>query len=401
MTRQPSTTYSIEKEAHLADARMGKLRVSDNEVSTPVLWLGHRVGGNPKPWQAFHLPGVLMNAWDILSTGRASQKVRKAGIREYLNLETSCATFLDSGGYLYLKRDDIEPDPLKVLGLYEDSAPTVGAVLDYPLDPFLPAKVNEKRWRQTMANTRLMYERNGDLTLMPIVHAHSVDQAKRACADLRRIVGEPVVIGIGSLVPLMRTRHDGQVLSGQSPTQSDAPIKRHQSSRHLVIEVIRTIRAEFPNAFLHVFGVGGTTTMHLMFALGVDSLDSIGWRLKAGYGAVQLPGFGDRFTGDRQRKRRTLLKDDEKAKETLLECQCPVCQEHATLEKRLADLDKSFNNRALHNAWVFAQEAVAFQAQIEANTVEAFVRQSLQHSPLKSLLPAVFDQPEQTPAEPA
>ena len=134
MTRQPSTTYSIEKEAHLADARMGKLRVSDNEVSTPVLWLGHRVGGNPKPWQAFHLPGVLMNAWDILSTGRASQKVRKAGIREYLNLETSCATFLDSGGYLYLKRDDIKPDPLKVLGLYEDSAPTVGAVLDYPLE---------------------------------------------------------------------------------------------------------------------------------------------------------------------------------------------------------------------------------------------------------------------------
>ena len=59
--------------------------------------------------------------------------------------------------------------------------------------------------------------------------------------------------------------------------------------------------------------------MHLMFALGVDSLDSIGWRLKAGYGAVQLPGFGDRFTGDKLRKKRTLLKDDGRAKEALLE----------------------------------------------------------------------------------
>jgi len=399
MTRQPSTTYNIEKEAHLADARVGKLRVGDNEVSTPILWLGHRVGGNPKPWQAFHLPGVLMNAWDILSTGQASQKVRRAGIQKYL--ETSCATFLDSGGYLYLKRDDIEPDPLKVLGLYEDSAPTIGAVLDYPLDPFLPTEVNEKRWRQTIANTRLMYERNGHLTLMPIVHAHSVDQAERACADLRQIVGEPVVIGVGSLVPLMRTRHDGQVLSKQPSVQSDAPIKCHQSSRHLVIEVIRTIRAEFPNAFLHVFGVGGTTTMHLMFALGVDSLDSIGWRLKAGYGAVQLPGFGDRFTGDRQRKRRTLLMNDKKTKEALLECQCPVCQEHNTLEKRLTALDTSFNNRALHNAWVFIQEAATFRTQIEANTVEAFVQQRLQHSPLRSLLSAVFDQLEQPSAEPA
>ena len=384
-----STAYEVEKKGPSSKARVGRLKIGDKEVLTPILWLGHRARGNPKPWQVFRLPGVLMNAWDILSTNQVSQKVREVGIQEYLNLETSSATFLDSGGYLYLKRDDVKPDPLQILGLYEDSAPTIGAVLDHPLDPFLPAEVNKKRWRRTIVNTRLMFEKNGHLTLMPIVHAHSVDQAREACADLRQVVGEPTVLGIGSLVPLMRTRHNGEVL------------RHHQSSRHLVIEVIKAIHTEFPNAFLHVFGVGGTTTMHLMFALGVDSLDSIGWRLKAGYGAVQLPGFGDRFTGDRQRKKRTLLTDDEKAKEALLECQCPVCQEHATLEKRLAALDKSFNNRALHNAWVFVQEVVAFRAQIETNSVESFVRERLQHSPLKSLLPAVFDQPEQATAESA
>jgi 7-cyano-7-deazaguanine tRNA-ribosyltransferase len=401
MKPQHSALYAVEKEAYSSDARTGRLKVGNDEVSTPILWLGHRVRGNPKPWQAFHLPGVLMNAWDILSTGQASENIRKAGIQEYLNLGISCATFLDSGGYLYLKRDDVRPDPLEILGLYEDSAPTIGAILDHPLDPFLPAKVNEKRWRQTMANTRLMYERNGNVTLMPIVHAHSVDQANKACADLRQAVGEPVVLGIGSLVPLMRTHHNGEVLRRKPSGQSEAPVEYHQSSRHLVVEIIKTIRAEFPHAFLHVFGVGGTTTMHVMFALGVDSLDSIGWRLKAGYGAVQLPGFGDRFTGDRQRKKRTLLMDDEKATEALLECQCPVCQEHATLEKRLAALDKSFNNRALHNAWVFVQEADAFRAQIGTNSVESFVRERLQHSPLKSLLPDVFDRSEQTTDESA
>ncbi|MEM3433315.1 MAG: hypothetical protein QXP27_03965 [Candidatus Methanomethyliaceae archaeon] len=137
---------------------------------------------------------------------------------------------------------------------------------------------------------------------------------------------------------------------------------------------------------MHVFGVGGTTTMHLMFALGVDSLDSVGWRLKAGYGAIQLPGLGDRFTGTHCRKGRTLLLEDEGAKEALAECQCPVCRECKTLESRLIALERSFNNRALHNAWVFVNEANAFRHQVETGCVESFISQRLQHSPLKNLL---------------
>jgi 7-cyano-7-deazaguanine tRNA-ribosyltransferase len=398
MKPQSSARFEFEKNVRPANAHSGKLRVGDSEIATPILWLGHRVGGKPRPWQVFRLPGLLMNAWDILSTGQASQKVREDGINEYLGLDPSCPTLLDSGGYLYLKRGNLKVDPCDVLKLYMDLAPTIGAVLDYPLDPFVEADANQKRWQQTLANTRLMFSRNGHLTLMPIIHAHSVSQAERACADLRHIIEEPSVLGIGSLVPLMRTRHDGRVLAKQS-TRSVSQSEYHQSSRHLAVEIIRAVRAHFPDAFLHVFGVGGTTTMHLMFALGVDSIDSIGWRLKAGYGAVQLPGFGDRFTGDKPRRKRTMLKDDEKSKEVLLKCQCPVCQEHATLEKRLVALEKSFDNRALHNAWVFVREAASFRTKIETNSVESFVRERLRHSPLKSLLPAVFDQPERPTEE--
>jgi 7-cyano-7-deazaguanine tRNA-ribosyltransferase len=389
MKLQRSALYEVEKKTRSTDARIGKLVVGDTEISTPILWLGHRVGGTPKPWQAFHLPGVLMNALDIFVTGQASQKARGAGINQYLGLDPSCPTLLDSGGYLYLKRNDLKADPCDILNLYEDLAPTIGAILDYPLDPFAAIEVNQRRWQQTLVNTRLMFERNGHLTLMPIIHAHSVAQAQKACAELREIIGEPVIVGIGSLVPLMRTRHDGRLLAEQT-LQSNATTE-HQSSRHLAVEVIKIIRTEFPHAFLHVFGVGGTTTMHLMFALGVDSLDSIGWRLKAGYGAIQLPGLGDRFTGNKHRRNRTLLIEDTVAKEALLECRCPVCQEHNTFERRLTALDRSFNNRALHNAWVFIQEVNAFREQVKADSVEQFVSQRLQHSPLKSLLPAVFD----------
>ncbi len=386
MDLRPATLYQLEKKDTSARARIGTLRVGDREISTPLLWLGHRVGGTPRPWQAFRLPGVLMNAWDILSASMVCQKIREYGIDQYLGLDQSCPILLDSGGYLYLKRNDIEADPCKVLKLYEELNPTIGAVLDYPLDPFLAEQANEKRWQKTLANTRFMFEKNGYLTLMPIIHAHSAAQAQRACADVREIVGEPSVVGIGSLVPLMRTHHDGRLLVRESQTS-----QHHQSSRHVALEVIKAVRVEFPKSFLHVFGVGGTTTMHLMFALGVDSLDSIGWRLKAGYGAVQLPGLGDRFTGIRCRKNRTLLMDDEVAKAALLECQCPVCLEHDSLEGRLTALDRSFDNRALHNAWVFVQEANACQEAIRTDSIESFVVQRLRHSPLRSLLSVVFD----------
>ncbi|MEW6424676.1 MAG: hypothetical protein AB1523_08000 [Bacillota bacterium] len=382
-----SALYKIEIKNCLSKARAGKLEIGNKSIPTPILWLGHRVGGNPKPWQAFRVPGLLMNAWDILSSGQTLKGIQSAGLHQYLGLDTSCSILLDSGGYLYLKRDDVRGDPYTVLRLYEDLTPTICAVLDYPLDPLEVAEVNEWRWQQTLVNTRFMFENNGQIALMPIIHAHSAEEAHRACNDLRQIIKEPTILGIGSLVPLMRTHHDGRVVGKPS---SLAFNQYHQSSRHLAVDIIKTVRAEFPNTFLHVFGVGGTTTMHLIFALGVDSIDSIGWRLKAGYGAIQLPGIGDRFTGDKKREKRTLLKDDGKAKEALLDCQCPVCREHATLENRLAALDKSFNNRALHNAWVFVQEAAAFRTQVEADMVEVFVRQRLQHSPLKSLLPGVF-----------
>ena len=389
MGHQERAFYGVAKKAQSSDARAGALQVNGTEVRTPILWLGHRLGGKPRPWQAFSLPGVLVNAWQILSTGRVPRQASAYRVQECRDLMSSSPVLIDSGGYLYLRREDFRPDPLEILDLYEDLSPAIGAVLDCPLDPFLAPEQNEMRWRQTIANTRTMFEKNGHLTLMPVVHAHSVEQAKRACSELRQAIGEPIALGIGSLVPLMRGRHDGRVLAKQPGAGSEAD-RDYQSSRHLAVDIIRTVRAGFPNALLHVFGVGGTTTMHLMFAQGIDSLDSVGWRLKAAHGAIQLPGLGDRFTSTRAHNTRALLAEDDNAKGILLQCACPVCREHNTLEDRLSVLDRSFNNRASHNAWVFVQEAAMFGAHIQTDSVEQFVRQRLQYSQLKHLLPAVF-----------
>lgn len=385
-----ATVFVVTHRERTSSARVGALLTAGCPLATPALWLGHRVGGTPRPWHSFELPGVLMNACDILLTGRTAERARTLGLNEYLGLPASMPVLLDSGGYLYLKRSRFEADPAEVLQLYEELQPTIGVVLDHPLDPFANRQANRERWRRTLANTLSMFERNGHVTLMPTVHAHSVAQAKTACSELRSIVREPFAVGIGSLVPLMRGRHDRGMLKAGESGHGDSASASHQSSRHLALEIVKTVRSEFPNSFLHVFGVGGTTTMHLMFALGVDSLDSIGWRLKAGYGAVQLPGLGDRLTGAAPRERRTLLAFDESAKALLYQCACPVCRQHANLESRLRALESSFDNRAMHNAWVFVQEAAAFREQARMGNVQHFVERRLATSPLRSLLPVVF-----------
>ncbi len=388
--RAEAANFEVTRQARGSAARCGVFCVSGQSLATPALWLGHRVGGMPRPWQAFDLPGLLMNACDIISTGRTLSKARDSGLNDYLGLPRSTPVLLDSGGYLYLKRERMDADPVEVLHLYEDLGPSIGVVLDHPLDPLAEADVNRARWEHTLANTRAMLERNGRLTLMPTVHAHSVAQAKAACAELRSVVDEPVAVGVGSLVPLMRGRRARGMLPSGEGRAGSSDAGGHQSSRHLAVEIIKTVRAEFPRSFLHVFGVGGTTTMHLMFALGVDSLDSIGWRLKAGYGAVQLPGLGDRLTGARPRGGRTLLMLDDDAKSLLCECQCPVCRGRKTFEARLDALASSFNNRAMHNAWVFVQEAAEFRERVRTGGVEQFTCDRLRSSALRSLLPCVF-----------
>ena len=41
--------------------------------------------------------------------------------------------------------------------------------------------------------------------------------------------------------------------------------------------VIRRLRQAFADKDIHVFGVGGTATLHLAGLLGMNSVDSSGW----------------------------------------------------------------------------------------------------------------------------
>ena len=330
-----------------------------NRIDTPFLWFAQLVDGKPKPWKHYSLDGVMINAYEILGKKRANKEVRKRGIRGYLGFEGQ--TMMDSGGFQFMKKKELDMNPKKILKLYEDSKPDFGVVLDHPLAPNLSHKEKAYRWFKTLANTRIMmanYNTN-HTKLVPVIHGHSLSEIEWFIEELNKISTFDV-LGIGSLVPsVFSTKGAGGISN--------------------VVEIVNFVRKKLTDRKIHVFGVGSTLTMHLMFYAGADSVDSSGWRTKAAYGAIQLPGVGDRYITSRKRhkKYRNLSKKEE---EILNQCECPVCKREG-LEK----LKKSFNSRALHNAWVFQKEVERARELIGQEDYEIYVKNILSETPLSYL----------------
>jgi tRNA-guanine family transglycosylase len=340
-------------------ARKGILKINNKTIETPVLWLGHPIGGTPKPWKSFAINAMLVNSCDILTKPQVSQLIQKMGIHEYLDYKG--VVMMDSGGFLFQKKDNLDISPSTILNLYHKTKPDIGVILDYPLNPSEPYHINYYRWKKTINNTAYMYHNNGTSILMPVLHGYTLRKIRNACKEIRKIDDNPNLIGLGSLVPLVFRTKDTQ---------------NFNDIMHFVVDAIKLVRNEFPNAFLHIFGIGSTNSMHLMFSLGVDSIDSTGWRLKAAYGRIQLPGIGDRYVKPHRNGRKVINKQEIKK---LSMCKCPVCKNYA-LKDRIMILDKSFEKRALHNAWVFIEEEKMFKYYLKNKSTINFVENRLKNS---------------------
>jgi tRNA-guanine family transglycosylase len=126
------------------------------------------------------------------------------------------------------------------------------------------------------------------------------------------------------------------------------------------VDGLRAVRRAFPG-WLHLFGVGGTATLHLAALLGIDSLDSSGWRNRAARGIVQLPGTGDRMVANLGSWRGRTPSPEEW---TLLEgCPCPACRAAGPDGLRAGKL-AGFQHRATHNLWTLLEEARQIQCHL-------------------------------------
>jgi queuine/archaeosine tRNA-ribosyltransferase len=155
-----------------------------------------------------------------------------------------------------------------------------------------------------------------------------------------------------------------------------------------VLSSVRQARQELANQRLHVFGLGGTATMHLAALLDIDSADSSGWRNRAARGIVQLPGRGDRVVADLGSWRGRVPEQIEW--DLLMACGCPACWRHG-IEGLKADGIEGFCNRATHNLWTLLEETEQIEDHLGKNTYNAWYKEHLDNSVYQPLIEQVLE----------
>jgi hypothetical protein len=137
------------------------------------------------------------------------------------------------------------------------------------------------------------------------------------------------------------------------------------------------VREEFETKRLHVFGIGGTATIHIAALLRMNSIDSSGWRNRAARGLVQLLGSGDRMVANLGNWRG---REPSRAEwKRLRECLCPACRQFG-IKGLKTDGVEGFCNRACHNLWVLLEEAKWIKSQMAEEAYPSVYQDRLDNS---------------------
>jgi 7-cyano-7-deazaguanine tRNA-ribosyltransferase len=361
---------------HLCDVTQQVLR-------TPMVWLCH----NLRNRVLFAQHSSLRRAPVLVSLGdaflRPSYKDRffTEKLRETLGLRGPI--MVDSGGFALMRRRHLRWSMKEIERLYSRLRADILVSLDFPPSPDDDRLTRGQLRKKSLQNLRRMRDFVPADRLMPVVHGYSLGELERSCYGVRDICSEVKQIGIGGLVPLICSgglvRQFGYVR--KDGTKGDRGM--------WISDALRLVRQMFPEAFVHVFGIGSATTAIGVLSLGADSVDSFSWRRVANYGAILLPGCSERFPMAREGRVRSRPVVSREEFSLLMKCKCPACMEVMNVKKRLEVLAGSYSSRAVHNAWTVLSEVAKFRNAIQQNRTREFLTSRL--TPAHRLYHPVFE----------
>jgi len=325
----------------------------------------------PRVWDPaspFHIPAlraVMVSYAEFHQMPARRKAAMVLGLRASLGVPKRVKIYLDNGAFYFGSQDGDAP-----LNEYEEFVEkTEPDWKPVPQDyiPF-PSMTPQKRrgcFDKTM-RMNLRYHGNG---YVPVVHIgkHLIDYTTRVRAhpDLSK---KPS-IALGAIVPNLLRKP-------KAMSYSD------------VLLGLRHVRETFPSKSIHVFGVGGTATLHLTALCRFDSVDSSGWRNRAARGIIQLPGSGERLVADLGKWRGRQPSVDEW--EALRLCDCPACRKHGVEGLRASKLH-GFCCRATHNLWVLLEENRWLTKQISAGTYAQNYAKRVDNSTYKPIIEELLE----------
>jgi 7-cyano-7-deazaguanine tRNA-ribosyltransferase len=275
--------------------------------------------------------------------------------------------FLDNGAFTSVV-NGIELDREKVIAVQESLWPNRTISLDFPSRPGMSISEIRKNWERTKENI-VYWQESTKLRkrLVAPLHAWSKTSLRENVAWLQRHA-DTDLLAVGSLVNL--TRFYGFFGDRQ-------PRRELIDLLALSIETVKS-QSDFK---VHIMGFGSSPLMlHLAYYLGADSTDSAGYRRKAAYGKILLPGTGERYVGNSS-ARFGLTNYSEKDLHKLKSCDCPVCR----INQDLLWLD--WKARGIHNDYVMKNEVEEAKDYVSKGRgeYEAFLDKTFESSSLHYL----------------
>jgi len=314
----------------------------------------------PRVWDPkseYYLPtlrAVMISYADLHRQPAQRRRAMERGLREHFRIPPRVKIYLDNGAFYFLNHDGGTP-----CREYEEFV-TQAQPDWWPIpQDFIPTP-QMTRTEQRRCFTRTMqvnrtYRHDG---FVPVIHTGQfLEQYTESVQRDERLVTKPA-LALGAMVPnLLR-----------SPKA--VPYAE-------ILDGLVQVRQIFTDKRIHVFGIGGTATLHLAALLKMDSVDSSGWRNRAARGIVQLPGSGDRVVADlgSWAGRKPTREEWEK----LEACRCTACRKFGVAGLK-ADKIFGFCNRATHNLWVLLDENRRLQQQLRKGTYAKWYERHLDNS---------------------
>lgn len=326
----------------------------------------------PKVWDPespFYLPelqAVMVSYADFDQSPILRRRVMEQGLRTYLNLPETTRIYLDNGAFAFLRRDREVPRQE-----YEDfvaaAAPDWYAI---PQD-YIPApRMSDDEQLECLIRTMQVNQSYRHDGYVPVIHiSRHLDEYLRQLLTDEQLIQNKREVALGGIVPNLL-----KMPKAMKPEN--------------VLDKVRQVRTELADKELHVFGVGGIATLHLAALLGVNSVDSAGWRNRAARGIIQLPGRGERIVANLGNWRGR--EPDESEWEMLRKCPCPACQGFG-VETLQASGMQGFCCRATHNLWTLLNEARQIDEHLNAGTYENWYSEHIESSTYKPLIDYVLE----------
>jgi 7-cyano-7-deazaguanine tRNA-ribosyltransferase len=319
-----------------------------------------RVWDPLSPHYLASLRAVMVSYGEFHQMPASMEKAKEVGLRRFLGIPRHVKVYLDNGAFYFL-RSGGNAERKGYQDFVEKAKPDWYPIA-FDLIPTPQMSFSKQRlcFDSTMDANRA-FSHDG---YVPVIH-------------ISTLLGEYVKAVARN--PRLKAK-DAIALGGIVPNLLRAP---KAMSYGKVLEGLAGVRARFQGKQMHVFGIGGTATIHLAALLNIDSADSSGWRNRAARGIVQLPGSGDRMIANlgKWRGRRP----NEREWQKLARCRCPACKLTGVRGLRASGLE-GFCNRATHNLWVVLEEARWLERHLLADTYAGNYQRRLDNSTYLSLI---------------